>query len=69
MYDVYLNRRNELLVMPRGVPIPASLQAGWGRRRRSVRIVSKAICGDVETIGYHRRNLGHHGDLGVTAGT
>lgn len=57
MYDVYLNGRNDLLVVPRGFAIPSSLSGNWRKRKRVVRSVSEEIREDVQHRGYHRRSL------------
>jgi hypothetical protein len=56
MYDVYLNGRNDLLVVLRGYSIPSDLSGNW-RKRRAVRSVSEMIRQDVQRLGYHRRSL------------
>jgi len=57
MYDLYLSRRHDLLVVPQGVAVPPSLEGIWRRKKRGVRSVSEKIRRDVEVCGYHRRNL------------
>ncbi|MGJ4944232.1 hypothetical protein ACQR1W_26945 [Bradyrhizobium sp. HKCCYLS1011] len=54
IYDVYLNRRNDLLVVPRGYPVPSELGESWSKRKR-VRAVSEVIREQVEQRGYYRR--------------
>ena len=56
MYDVYLNGRNDILVVLRGYSIPSDLSGNW-RKRRAVRWVSEMIRQDVQRLGYHRRSL------------
>ena len=56
MYDVYLNGRNDLLVVLRGYAIPSDVNGNW-RKRRAVRSVSEMIRQDVQRLGYHRRSL------------
>ena len=56
MYDVYLNGRNDLLVVPRGYSIPSDVNGNW-RKRRAVRWVSEMIRQDVQRLGYHLRSL------------
>jgi len=56
MYDVYLNGRNDILVVLRGYSIPSDLSGNW-RKRRAVRWVSELIRQDVQRLGYHRRSL------------
>lgn len=57
MYDVYLNRRNDLLVLPRGSSIPAEMAGTWRKKKRAVRSVSETIRQDVQRRGYYRRRL------------
>jgi hypothetical protein len=57
MYDVYLNRRNDLLVVPRGSSIPSEMAGSWRKKKRRVRSVSETIRQDVQRRGYHRRRL------------
>ncbi|TYL96637.1 hypothetical protein FXB40_11385 [Bradyrhizobium rifense] len=56
MYDVYVNDRNDLLVVPRDRSIPLDLNGSW-RKKRAVRSVSARIRKDVCEQGYHRRDL------------
>ena len=58
MYDVYLGGKNDLLVIRRGLPIPAKLGGNWRKKKRTVRSVSERIRDDVEKRGYHWRKLG-----------
>jgi len=57
MFDIYLNRRHDLLVVPTGFGIPPGLDGNWKRKRRAVRSVSDVIRQDVQQRGYHRRRL------------
>ncbi|MCC8977291.1 hypothetical protein [Bradyrhizobium acaciae] len=57
MYDIYLNRSNELLVVARGGSIPSAIAGSWRKQKRVVRTVSHSIRHDVLQHGYHRRNL------------
>ncbi|RZN33774.1 hypothetical protein CWO90_09200 [Bradyrhizobium sp. Leo121] len=57
MYDVYLNGRNDLLVIPRGHAVPLHLSGNWRKKKRAVRSVSEKIRQDVQRRGYHRRSL------------
>jgi hypothetical protein len=57
MYDVYLNGRNDLLVVLRGDSIPSDVNGGWRKKKRAVRWVSEMIRQDVQRLGYHRRSL------------
>ncbi|PAY08438.1 hypothetical protein CK489_13520 [Bradyrhizobium sp. UFLA03-84] len=56
MYDIYVNERNDLLVVPRGDSIPLHFNRNW-RKKRVVRSVSEQIREDIRTHGYHRRNV------------
>lgn len=60
MYDVYLNGRNGLLVVPQDHSIPSDLSGNWRKKKRTVRSVSETIRQDVERRGYHRRSLVGH---------
>jgi len=58
MFDVYVvsNKRDRLLVIPRGVPIPMQeASKKWRRRRKSVVAVSEEIKLAVKRNGYYRR--------------
>ncbi|MDA9545622.1 hypothetical protein ACM43_14505 [Bradyrhizobium sp. CCBAU 45321] len=57
MYDVYLNGRHDLLVVPQGFSVPPDLEGNWKRKKRGVRSVSDRIRQDVQLCGYHRRKL------------
>jgi hypothetical protein len=57
IYDVYLNHRNELLVLPRGSSIPSIVDGGWQHRKR-VRVVSEAIRAQIAHAGFYRRRSG-----------
>jgi hypothetical protein len=57
MYDVYLNGKNDLLVVPQGFSVPSDLSGNWKRKKRAVRSVSDRIRQDVARCGYHRRRL------------
>ncbi|MEY9699831.1 hypothetical protein ACFLEY_06130 [Bradyrhizobium sp. YCK136] len=48
MFDIYLNQRNDLLVVPRGFAIPAELGGNWKRKKRAVRSMSDVIHQDVQ---------------------
>jgi hypothetical protein len=56
MFDVYVNERNGLLIVPRGCPVPEKERGAW-RKKRSVRSVSDRIRVDIRVLGFHRRNL------------
>ncbi|MDA9497811.1 hypothetical protein XI05_10065 [Bradyrhizobium sp. CCBAU 11357] len=57
MFNIYLNQRHDLLVVPRGFGIPAGLDGNWKIKKRAVRSVSDVIRQDVQQRGYHRRRL------------
>ncbi|SFQ23332.1 hypothetical protein SAMN05216330_12032 [Bradyrhizobium sp. Ghvi] len=57
MFDIYLNGRRDLLVVPKGLAIPAGMDGNWKRKKRAVRSVSDVIRQDVQQRGYHRRSL------------
>ncbi|SEC99336.1 hypothetical protein SAMN05444164_3334 [Bradyrhizobium erythrophlei] len=53
VYDIYLNGKNDLLVVPRGHPVPTHLTGNWKRKKRAVRSVSEKIreaCNAAATI-------------------
>jgi hypothetical protein len=56
MYDIYVNDRNGLLVVPRGARFPSEEKGTW-RKKRAVRSVSDRISEDILRRGYHLRNL------------
>jgi hypothetical protein len=56
VFDVYLNGRSDLLVVPSGKSVPSELSGNW-RKKRAVRAVSERIREDVQLRGYHRRKL------------
>jgi hypothetical protein len=56
MYDIYVNDRNGLLVVPRGSRFPSEEKGTW-RKKRTVRSVSNLIKEDILRRGYHFRNL------------
>jgi hypothetical protein len=56
MYDIYVNDRNGLLVVPRGARFPSEEKGTW-RKKRAVRSVSDRISDDILRRGYHLRNL------------
>jgi len=57
MFDVYLNDRRDLLVVPSGFPIPAIEASGRWRKRRKVVNVSDDIRCAVQNRGYYMRRL------------
>jgi hypothetical protein len=54
---VYLNRRNDLLIIPRGYSIPSEMADSWRKKKRAVRSVSETIRQDLQRRSYHRRRL------------
>jgi hypothetical protein len=56
MYDIFVNDRNCLLVVPRGARFPSEEKGKW-RKKRAVRSVSVQIREDILRCGYHSRNL------------
>jgi hypothetical protein len=57
MFDVYLSdKRDRLLVIPKGVTIPDD-ETRW-RKKRSVVSVSERIRLAIQRDGYYRRRLG-----------
>jgi hypothetical protein len=64
MFDIYLNRKNDLLVVPTGISVPSELSGNWRKKKRAIRSVSAKIRADVQLCGYHRRKL-----AGRAAGT
>jgi hypothetical protein len=56
MYDIYVNDRNILLVVPRGARFPSEEKGAW-RKKRVVRTVSDRISEDILRRGYHLRKL------------
>jgi hypothetical protein len=59
MFDVYLNSKRDLLVLPSGVPVPVTELTGrWRKkRRRSATSVSVEIRSAVQRRGYYVRKL------------
>jgi hypothetical protein len=59
MFDVYLNRkRDRLLVVARGQPIPLHANSGRWRKKKAAVAVSDEIKSVVQTSGYYWRKLG-----------
>jgi hypothetical protein len=70
MYDVYLNGRNDLLIVPRGYAIPSDVSGNWRKKKRLVRSVSEEIRKDVQAQGFHRRSLvGHRSKIAANGAT
>jgi hypothetical protein len=59
MFDVYLSdKRNHLLVVPKGGVIPlGGTSARWRKKKRTVIVVSDEIRLAVQRDGYYRRRL------------
>jgi hypothetical protein len=57
MYDVYLNGRKDLLIIPTGARLPVGTSGKWRLKKRAVRAVSEVIREDIRRCGYHRRRL------------
>lgn len=64
MYDIYVNHRNDLLVVPRGNSIPSDLTGKWRKKKPAVRLVSEKIRQDVKRHGYYCRSLVGRGSKG-----
>jgi hypothetical protein len=58
MFDVYLNRKGDLLVLPNGLPIPKQEAGGWRKKKTKVAAVSDEIRFAIQRRGYYRRKLG-----------
>jgi hypothetical protein len=64
MFDVYLNeRRDRLLVIARGQPIPAIENAGRWRKKKPTVAVSDEIRSAVRRDGFYWRNLHKNNSL------
>jgi hypothetical protein len=58
MFDVYLNeKRDRLLVIARGQPIPAIENAGRWRKKKATATVSDEIKSNVQRDGFYWRKL------------
>jgi hypothetical protein len=58
MFDVYLNeKRDRLLVIARGQPIPVIENAGRWRKKKATVAVSDEIKSSVQRDGFYWRNL------------
>jgi hypothetical protein len=58
MFEVYLNRKGALLVVPKGLPIPTSETGRWRKKKTNVAAVSDEIRLSIQRNGYYRRKLG-----------
>jgi hypothetical protein len=58
MFEVYLNSKGDLLVVPNGLPIPNSEKGKWRKKRTKVASVSEEIRLAIQRHGYYRRKLG-----------
>lgn len=57
MYDVYLNKRKELLVVAQGFNVPSELRGNWRKKKRAARSVSEEIKAAIRADGYYLRKL------------
>lgn len=57
MYDVYLNSKNDLLVLEQGSPRPLVMRGNWRKKKRAVRTVSNEIRVAIGAEGYYLRKL------------
>ena len=58
MFDVYLNeKRDRLLVIPRGQPIPVIEKAGRWRKKKATIVISDEIKTAVRRDGFYWRRL------------
>ena len=57
MFDVYLNERRDLLVVNKGLPIPAHKPGRWRKSKRRALKVSDEIKSAVQRQGYYLRKL------------
>jgi hypothetical protein len=64
MYDVYLNKRKELLVVAQGFSVPSELGGNWRKKKRAARSVSEEIKAAIQTDGYYRRKLANAPKVG-----
>jgi hypothetical protein len=58
MFEVYLNGKRALLVVPKGLPIPKSETGRWRKKKTKVAAVSEEIRLAIQRDGYYRRKLG-----------
>ncbi len=58
MFEVYLNGKGALLVVPKGLPIPNSETGRWRKKKTKVAAVSEEIRLAIQRDGYYRRKLG-----------
>ena len=58
MFDVYLNRKGDLLVLPNGLSIPNEEAGRWRKKKTKVAAVSDEIRLAIQRRGYYRRKLG-----------
>jgi hypothetical protein len=57
IFDVYLNERRDLLVVSKGLPIPAHKPGRWRKSEKKVLKVSDEIKSTVQRQGYYIRKL------------
>jgi hypothetical protein len=58
MFDVYLDDKRGLLVLPKGMPIPVGGTSGRWRKKKAVVSISEEIRLAVRRDGYYWRRLG-----------
>jgi hypothetical protein len=62
MFDVYLNaKRDHLLVVPKGQPIPIIKKSGRWRKKKGAVAVSDEIKLSLQRDGFYWRRLGQDG--------
>ena len=55
MFDVYVRRKGQLLVIRQGASLPLGLERGW-KKKRAARAVSDDISGAVVREGFYKRS-------------
>jgi hypothetical protein len=58
MYNVYVSRNGDLLVVPVGTPLPLNAGRGW-RKRFARKSVSAEIKATIQAVGFFRRKTSH----------
>jgi hypothetical protein len=58
MFEVYLNGKGSLLVVPKGMPIPSTETGKWRKKKSKVAAISNEIRLAIQRDGYYRRKLG-----------
>jgi hypothetical protein len=56
MFEVYLNRKGALLVVPKGLPIPTSETGRWRKKKTKVAAVNDEIRLSIQRNGYYIRS-------------